>query len=178
MGRIRKFISQEMSLTLYKSILVPIFYYGDIIYQHTSEENLLRIQILQNCCCRIILKAPPLTHTVEMHVKLSLQTLAERRTYHCAVMMYKLIKGDSVCPLYENMFCKLEMQHGLATRAQERDDLIVNRVRTRFGEKQIEIFGARLWNTLPHDLRSCANLDLFKKYYWTYYGKLEKKRPP
>ena len=56
--KIRKYIDVHTSLTLYKSMILPHFDYGDIIYEATSNENLNDLQILQNKCLRLCTKSP------------------------------------------------------------------------------------------------------------------------
>ena len=45
--KIRKYIDITTSLTLYKSMILPHFDYGDMIYAATSNENLNDLQTLQ-----------------------------------------------------------------------------------------------------------------------------------
>ena len=42
------------SLTWYKSLVLPLLDYGDVIYMCATEDKL---QLIQNCACRIILGA-------------------------------------------------------------------------------------------------------------------------
>ncbi len=53
--RICKFMNQETTLMLYKTLIVPLFDYGDIIYMNTTAEQMDRLQKLQNVACRTIL---------------------------------------------------------------------------------------------------------------------------
>ena len=55
-GRVRKFVTQEICLNLYKSLVMPHLDYGDIVYMHTSNENLAKLQMIQNNACRLILR--------------------------------------------------------------------------------------------------------------------------
>ncbi len=62
------YFRQDTTLMLYKTLVLPLFDYGDIIYMNTSDEQLERIQKLQNMACRVILLAGPRTHIVDMLV--------------------------------------------------------------------------------------------------------------
>ena len=59
-SRVRKYVTRDIALSLYKSLVVPHFDFGDIIYVHTSNDNLYKLQVLQNNACRIILRDIPL----------------------------------------------------------------------------------------------------------------------
>ena len=48
LGKTRKFVSQETSLLMYKSLLVPVLDCGDIVYDGLSAQNSNKIQKVQN----------------------------------------------------------------------------------------------------------------------------------
>ncbi len=50
-SRVRKYVTSDIALSLYMSLVVPHFDFGDIIYVHTSNENFSKLQILQNNAC-------------------------------------------------------------------------------------------------------------------------------
>ena len=51
----------------------------------TKEENLAKLQQIQNCVCRIILKADNFANVKKLHQDLNLPTLQQRRTIHMAM---------------------------------------------------------------------------------------------
>ena len=65
-----------------------------------------------------------------------------------------------------NMFENLAMQHGVDTRAQRRDDLVVVQTRTPMGDRAFSIFGARIWNSLPENLTASNSVLIFTNEYW------------
>ncbi len=66
LGRIRKFISRSTATTLFKSLLLPVLEYGDIIYGTANVTTLEKVQRIQNSGMRIILMAPKRTHIRDM----------------------------------------------------------------------------------------------------------------
>ena len=52
-GRIRKYITRNTSLILYKSLLLPILDYGDIIYGVVNVSCLSRMQRIQNLAAEL-----------------------------------------------------------------------------------------------------------------------------
>ena len=155
-----------IALQLYKSLVVPYFDFGDIIYQHTSNDNLFRLQVLQNCACRMILRTGRYASTSEMHNKLNITTLTERRLYHSAVFMFKIVKGLITCRTLRSVFITVDECHGVNTRAYSRGDLHIQASNTQFGERSIHIFGSRVWNMLPQVLRTLNTVQTFRTNYW------------
>ncbi len=70
-----------------------------------SQDNLSRLEIIQNNACRIILRRNKYSHVVDMLAELKLTTLFDRRDFHISVFMYKslsgLIKSTDMCALFE-----------------------------------------------------------------------------
>ena len=131
---------ESIALTLYKALILPPFDYGDTIYCHTSQGNLGKSQIMQNNACRMILRAGNYDSTLEMHNKLDLDFLAERRSFPISGYMFKslnnLVKSPDIISLFEPLNCV----HGANTRAAGRNDLIVPVTLTRFGAKSLAVF--------------------------------------
>ena len=96
--RVRKFIKEDTALQLYKSLVLPHYDYGDIIYMHTSEQNLLKLQYMQNNACRMILRADRFESIHAMHIGLGLTVLSDRRLFHISGFMYKVKRrGYKIC---------------------------------------------------------------------------------
>ena len=80
--------------------------------------------------------------------------------------MYKVKRGDVKSMAIRYLFVELDLQHGRITRALTRDDLAVPQTRTLYGERSISVFGSRIWNLIPPDIRICGTFDTFCKHYW------------
>ena len=57
LGRIRNNINQSTATMLYKTLILPIFDYGDIIYDCLCQKDAVTLQRLQNMSLKTILKA-------------------------------------------------------------------------------------------------------------------------
>lgn len=160
-------MNQETTLMLYKTLIVPLFDYGDIIYMNTTNEQMDRLQKLQNSACRTILLADARTHIVDMHTTLKLTQLDMRRTFHLAVFVYKVIKGLIVSIQLAHLFEPLNLRHDAGTRANARNDLVVPRTRTLMGSRAISVVGPALWNNIPLHVREANTVNTFKNRYWS-----------
>ena len=134
LGRIRKFIKQETSLLLFKTLLLPVLDYGDVIYGVASQVNVERVQKIQNAACRVVLMAHKRTHIAELHSTLNLMYLRDRRAFHLATFAYKCVNG--LAPTYLTVFFEpVEVRHGINTRAVQNHDMVFKKGRTQIGDK-------------------------------------------
>ena len=168
-GRVRKYITKSIALTLYKSMVLPLFDFGDILYSTSSQDSLARLEIVQNNACRIILRKDRLSHVADMLSELGIMSLFARRDFHLNIYMYKirndLIKSVELLALFE----PLEGSRNRVTRAVTSNDLVVRFTRTAFGRKCISVSGALSWNQLHTDLKKAKSLNIFKNLYWKLY---------
>ncbi len=160
LGMCRQYISQDISLLLYKSLLLPVLEYGDIVYASAGLCSLDKLQKVQNTALRIVLQADRRSNVKEMHKLLHILMLKDRRDIHISTQMYKCLNSlspDYLCILFEY----LSLHHGINTRAVANRELNVPRSRTSAGEQCFGTRGAVLWNGLPQDIKELSTLDSF-----------------
>ncbi len=59
-------IPKKTLYMLYNSIVLPLFYIGDVVYGNCSTITLKRLQVLQNRGSRMLLDCACRTHSVNM----------------------------------------------------------------------------------------------------------------
>ena len=164
--RVGKFVTKDIALLLFKSLVLLHLDYGDIIYQHCSQDLLMRLQYVQNNACRMILLAGKYANVATMHRDLGLSTLLDRRLFHSCGFMYKIRNGQILAERLVILFEEIEEKHGRDTRSSERGDLVICQTRTNYGERSVKVFGSRIWNLLSLDLRNCKTFETFSRNYW------------
>ena len=95
----RKHLNKGLSLMMYKSLVVPLIDYCDIVYMQTNKDSLQKLQIVQNIACRLILEAGPRDHIEEMHKELKIDYLNTRRYNHLLAECHKNIHTEKTLPL-------------------------------------------------------------------------------
>ena len=88
-GRVRDYINTETLLTLYKSLILPIYDYCDVCYGSFNVENKHRMQRLPNSAERVITRMGMYTPTLDMHIALGLELLDTRRNMHTTTQVYQ-----------------------------------------------------------------------------------------
>ena len=89
--RSRKCLDCETSLTLYKSLVLLYFDFGDMVYSATMQNKLDHLQKLQNSACRIIFLLNRDASICQMHSTLNILYLPDQRFLHLGVEYFKSV---------------------------------------------------------------------------------------
>ena len=94
-------------------------------------------------------------------MKLKWLSFPRRVQYHTCVMVYKALKNMS--PEYiTDLFTKVSETHNRSTRSVDNDLLHIPSFKTSLFENSFSVSAARLWNTVPLDIRTASSLEAFK----------------
>ena len=96
--RLIKIFPKQLLLKIYKSYVQSKLDYGLSIWGCTTEDNLDRVQRIQNFCARIICKNFDYINTrgIDLVDSLKIQTIRQRRDYFLSVLMFKAWFGTSL----------------------------------------------------------------------------------
>lgn len=98
LSKIAPIVRQSTSLMIYKTLILPIIEYGDIIYDCLSVKDAATLQKLQNACLKHILHLPRLASTAYIHETLNVEYLSTRRQLHVATQMFRI--QNDMAPQY------------------------------------------------------------------------------
>ena len=171
LGRIRNFVDHVRSLMLYKTLILPLFDYCDIVYHCLNHRDKHILQKLQNCALRNTVRCHKLTPTVQLHENCSIELLSTRRDIHVSNEMYKVNTGMSPHNI-QYMFELSRDKHCKVTRNAMNDNYYVPRCRLETGKRNFRYRGAKNWNALPRGLRQSSSLSVFKRNCASYYSDL------
>ena len=88
-------------------------------------------------------------------------TLKANRLRSICVEIYKSI--NSINPSFLNEIFTLRVTNRIV-RSQDRLNLDIPKVnQVSFGNKSLRSFGLKIWNSLPPHIKSCKNLETFKR---------------
>ena len=103
LAKIRKYITQEVALQIYKTMILPIMEYGDILYDGSNQKLTGKLQVLQNRCLRTCLLPNQHLPTIRLHEIGSIANLKMRREMHLQLYMFKqksnvnIVNNRKVC---------------------------------------------------------------------------------
>ena len=176
MKKIRKFLTEKLSLMLYKSLVPPHFDHVDVVYMTATKEQLSRLQVIQNQSCRIILRTHKRTHINDMHTTLKLQTLETRRSNHLSALCHKNIyNADESSMKY--IFNRVAENRARTTRHSSRMNMVIPNMRTTKGRLSIRYRGPKHWNSLPNEQKDIENHDTFKRNLYKFHDQTFDNHP-
>lgn len=152
LSRIRNCITKKTSLLLYTSMIVPLFDYGDIFFNHSCKKDLIkRLQSLQNHAIRTINRLPTRTNTSKDEIELNLLPLEKRRWLHSVQMAFYLASNG------ENLL--QQRVSGVNTRALavNRKQLLLFAPKKALTERSFSYQIRKMWNALPITYHSAAS---------------------
>ena len=160
MNRIKMKIPRSSLCTLYKTMILPIIEYCDIIYDNCTVREALALENVQRRAALVCTGAYKHTNTDCLLAELDWLPLRVRRTSHKLCMLFKIVRGLS--PSYLTAVLPRPRVPGYSLRSSDNMTLPtpfsrLSSVRNSFANSSI-----RLWNTLDKDLRLTPTLFSFK----------------
>ena len=144
LGKISRIIKQSTSLMIYKTLILPIMEYGDIIYDCLSAKDAATLQKLQNSCLKHILQLPRLTSTSYIHTTLDVEYLAVRRKQHVATQMFRVNNG-MVLDQIENRFKERAAVSQRTTRSSLRNNYEIPKTNLEMSKRNFVFRGSKIW---------------------------------
>ena len=88
--RIKYLLPIEARQTIYNSLIIPLFDYGDILWGKKNNETLMnQLQTLQNKAAKVLLDQTPQSSATEAFSTLDWKPLSSRRSFHPLTTMHK-----------------------------------------------------------------------------------------
>ena len=159
--KVSSILTLDNKITIYRSIIEPYFNYCCLVWDGISETLSMKLQRLQNRAARIITGMPYTVRSIEIRNQLGWFSLSEMRKQQKAIMMYKIVNG--LAPSYlADMFISQYGSQIYNLRNSALNFEIPN-TRTELYKDSFAFSGAKIWNSLPEDLKREQSLSTFKK---------------
>ena len=157
LAKIRNLIDQITALYIFKSMIMPIFDYGDIIYEGGTQIKLLKLQRIQNRGLKICLSIKERIRTINLHQQASVPQLFVRRCSN--LKKYMFLQQNN--PRYR-------IDRPIVTRAHDASVLETCIPKIEKYKKCCMYRGISLWNSLTVAERNIETYKLFKlsQYNW------------
>ena len=154
-GRVRSFITKEAATLVHNALILPLFDYCDIAWSNLLQQDIDRLQRLQNRSARIITRCSRSSEAIE---QLHWPTLSSRRSYHKAKLVFLCL--HSLVPSYFSLyFTRFSNIHNYSTRQSMR--LSLPNVKQNFGKRTFLFTGAKFFNKLPFYFMKSENIETF-----------------
>ena len=149
--KMANYLPNDALLRIYKSYILPIIDYGDIIYANANNFLVTKLQRAQNRCIKICFKVNQRTATDVIHARVRLPKLLDRRLAHQKILAFKRSKQSRYLD-----------QRYLSTRLRDGPVLKVDVLHSETDRKSVEYSTGVLWNALDVEVRNIDSLHTFK----------------
>ena len=146
------------------SLVLSVIDYCNILYYGMSNDNLKKLQSVQNSAARLACKVNCFDRVPsdELFRRLHWLKVRERIAYKVLVVVHKCVYGNAPVDV------KNLVRFSQSNRTKK---LEVQPCQGEMGKRAFSVCGPRLWNCLPTDLRMNEDLVDFKKKLKTYLFK-------
>ena len=142
LAKMRKYISQDVALRIYKTIILPVLEYGDTLYDGANLKLTGKLQILQNRCLRTCLMPKQHIPTIRLHEVCNIAKLNMRRKMHLQLYMYKQKTNLSIVNT-----------RNIATRIHDATIFTTKKPNSEKYKLNVLYKGAMAWNSLSVVIR-------------------------
>ena len=153
LSKIRFLLDQKTAEQLFKTTIQPIFDYNDFFYNLLSQERQDKLQSVQKRFLRIVYSNADMS-TDDMHLRMGIGKLKERRDLHLCGMMYKRSRVGEYVDTRD-----------LHTRQFDKIVLKVPDVQLTKSFAMPMIKGSNLWNRLSKEIQKSPTYKEFKYRY-------------
>ena len=105
LGRVRSFVTKEAATLVHNALILPLFDYCDIAWSNLLQQDIDRLQRLQNRSARIITRCSRSSEAIE---QLHWPTLSSRRSYHKAKLVFLCL--HSLVPSYFSLYFTVDFR--------------------------------------------------------------------
>ena len=151
LAKIRKYITQDVAIRIYKTMILPVLEYGDVLYDGVNKKLIGKLQTIQNRCLRTCLLPQEHTPTIRLHEICGIGNLVMRRKMHLQLYMFKqkhnvdLVNNRTVC-----------------TRAHDAILFITKKPNSEKYKINVFYKGALAWNSMSVQIRRSQTYTLLK----------------
>ena len=159
--QVRPFVHFHTLLTIYNALILPLFDYCDVVWDNLDKGLAERIQKLQNRAARIITQSSYDIRSHDILRQLKWEPIGQRRTKHKAIMMFKIM-NDKAPTYLSRQFTKVCESNPYHLR-RDNSKLTLPLPKTENLKKSFKYGGAKLWNSLPENVKASTSMKYFKR---------------
>ncbi|KAG7295249.1 hypothetical protein JYU34_022246 [Plutella xylostella] len=167
--RLRNFLPTATKIALAQSLLLPILDYADSCYLDLTEEQLNKLERLQNVCIRFIYGLRKYDHVSEFRRKLKWLPIHHRRNTHILSLLYSILFNPSSPSYLKERFEFRFTTHNKNLRSTENLRINIPPHTTSFYSNSFTVQAIQLWNALPLNIRQAPSPASFKRMIKSHY---------
>ena len=168
MSRIRKYVDFDTCNHAIRSFVLSRIDYANALLAGCPNKDITRLQRLQNKAARIIFQVTRRARpTASLLQELHWLPINERIIFKILLYVYKARNNLAPGYLINSLVQYLPTRTGLRS-GDDPHRLVQPIPRRKIGECSFSVHAPQLWNTLPIDIRSAPNTNIFKQRLKTH----------
>ena len=165
-SRIRKYISYHTTKVLVHAFVTCKIDFCNSLYFGLSKHLTQRLQYVLNSAARVVSMSNKYDHITPIMMELHWLPVEQRVKYKILLFVFKSINGMS--PIYLSDLLQ-KYQPARSLRSSNKGLLNVPKHKLKsYGSRAFSVSGPVLWNSLPYDIKSSENIEIFKKKLKTH----------
>ena len=157
-------LTERALYILYCSLALPYMTYCAEIWGNTYRTNVLPVFLKQKRLLRIVCRCKRLDHTTPLFYKMHALKLFDLIKLKTAVVMFKAY--NTMLPVnLQKLFVRVKP----IRRTRHVNMFERKYIRTELKSMSLSNYGVKLWNGLDSKLKSCRNVQVFKKFVKEQY---------
>ena len=151
-SKIRRYLNIKSALAIYKSMIIPYFDYGDILFMSTNLPEIKKMNKLHIRGIRICLKTQGKIEEIELYKLANISNLSNRRIVHIRNFMYK-----------NKNKCDIKPENCIITRENSGPTFNVSKPNSEVYKRNVFYSGSIEWNNLDSTERNINDFNAFKR---------------
>ncbi|XP_077103334.1 uncharacterized protein LOC143756659, partial [Siphateles boraxobius] len=165
-AKIRSSLTPSAAERLIHAFISSRLDYCNSLLLGISSNYIKRLQLVQNAAARLITRSKSWHHITPVLKQLHWLPISHRITYKILVLTYKAI--HHLAPSYLTDLLS-PYQPSRSLRSTSAGLLCIHKSKLRsFGDRAFSRAAPRLWNSLPHDIRTSESLTIFQSRLKTH----------
>ena len=167
--RIRRHIPLSTAKTISNALISSRLDYCNSLINNIAKQDLSKLQRVQNCLARVILRAPRFSPSLPLLKQLHWLPVNYRIKFKLCTLTFRALAIHQPPYLASLLhFSNIPRQLRSSTSQQ----LSIPRTKLNLGKRAFSVAAPIIWNELPTTLKSCESLASFRKNLKTYLFKI------
>ena len=163
--RIRRHLPLSTAKTISHSLITSRLDYCNSLINNIAKQDLSKLQRVQNCLARVVLRAPRFSPSLPLLKQLHWLPVNYRIKFKLSTLIYRALAIHQPPYLASLLhFSNVPRQLRSSTSQQ----LSIPRTKLNLGKRAFSVAAPIIWNELPTTLKSCESLASFRKNLKTY----------
>ena len=163
-------VRPHFDITSFKIIIhatvTSLLDYCNSLLSGLPASSLRDLQLVQNFAARLVLKRSKFCHVTPLLYELHWLPIESRIKFKVLLFVYKSV-NDLAPPYLIDLIQRYEPSRPL--RSSESCNLITPRFnKNYFGGCSFAVFGPKVWNSLPYEIKTSSSINVFKKSLKTH----------